>query len=291
MKIHKQHFTTFKTKDMISQIFSKKYFIGLFLIVFSFVSIHAQLDKDGYPLKPDFATSVYDNAHVLSPTQKASLEQKLIHYADSTSTQIVVLTVKSLGGKNINYYAAQMAHRWGIGDKEKDNGVLLLIAKDDRKLAIQVGYGMEHLLTDAMSRRIIELVIIPHFKKGNYYNGIHAGTTAMIEVMAGEYVNDSEPEVEGSIIPLLIMILFFIILFIILTKANKDRDNHRGKKSTRTDSLLETIILSRGGRGGFGGGGFGSGGFGSGGFSGGGGGFSGGFGGGGFGGGGASGGW
>jgi len=163
---------------------------------------------------------------------------------------------------------------------------LILIAKNDRKLAIQVGYGMEHLLTDAMSRRIIELVIVPHFKQGDYYGGLDAGTTAIMEVMAGEYRSDDNDK-EDSIDPMLIMLLFiFIIIFLIILSRNRgDRGNRGGRSILDNDSPV--IILHRGGRGGFGGGGIfggGSGGFG-------GGGFGGGFGGGGFGGGGASGGW
>jgi len=265
----------------------------LFLLNFSFLflPLQAQIEDDGLPVKPQKATSVYDYASILNDVEKTNLEQKLIHYADSTSTQIVILTIKSLNGENINYYAAQLADKWEIGQEGKDNGVLLLVSKDDRKLAIQVGYGMEHLLTDAMSRRIIELVIVPHFKQGNYYSGLDAGTTTMIEVMAGEYINDTTKK-EESIIPLLILIIFFIILFIILSKANKNNRKNGGKRRQHSsiDDILETIILSRGGRGSFGSGGFGTGGFGGGGSFGGGG-FSGGFGGGGFGGGGASGGW
>ena len=261
--------------------------VAVFLFVFLLLPLHAQ-EEDGLPAKPKIATSVYDNAGVLSAVEKSSLEQKLIRYADSTSTQIVVFTTPSFEGKNSNFYATQLAHKWGIGQAGKGNGVLLIAAIKDRRMAIQVGYGMEHLLTDAMSRRIIELVIAPHFKQGNYYNGLDAGTTAMIEIMAGEYVNDAMGDSKNSIIPLVVMIIIFIVFFIIISKANK---NNRGTRTdSLSDNLLESILLSRTGRGGFGSGGFGSGGgsFG-GGF--GGGGFSGGFGGGGFGGGGASGGW
>jgi len=272
--------------------FRNQFTRATFLLLFSFFFLLSNAQTtDDLPNIPDLETSVYDGGNILSKIEKQQLEQKLIHYADSTSTQIVVATIKSLGGHNINFYAAQWADKWKIGQKDKDNGILLLVALDDRKMAIQVGYGMEHLLTDAMSRRVIELVIAPHFKQGNYYAGLDEGTTAMIEIMAGEYTNDEQDESEGSIIPFLIMIAFFIVFFIILTKSGRNGRNNRGKRTgSLSDNILETIILSRGGRGGFGSGSFGSGGFGSGGSFGGGG-FSGGFGGGGFGGGGASGGW
>lgn len=269
---------------MLNQIFfmqliNKKL---LFLMLFTLSFILAVQGQDYLPEKPKLATSVYDGAHILTASQKASLEQKLINYADTTSTQIVVATITSLEGRNISFYAAQWAHKWGIGQADTDNGVLFLVAKDDRKISIQVGYGMEHLLTDGVSRRIIELVIAPHFKNGNYYTGIDAGTSSMMDVMSGEYTKHYVPEDKG-IFPLVLFIIIFVIFFIILMKAGKNSGRGGGYRSG-----TGPIILSSGRSGGFGG--FG-GGFGSGGGSFGGGGFSGGFGGGGFGGGGASGSW
>jgi uncharacterized protein len=253
-----------------------KYLIS-FILLFSF---HIRsFSQDALPEKPKIETSVYDYASLLTEIQKTQLEQKLIHYADTTSTQIVVVTVKSLEGHNINLYAAEWAHKWRIGQEGKDNGLLFLIAKEDRKMSIQVGYGLEHLLTDAMSRRIIELVIAPHFKAGNYYAGIDAGTTSMMETLSGEYVNDTSAD---SFPVFWIFFLFFVIIILFIIFSNK--------KSGGSFTSSGPIILDSGGRsGGFGG--FSSGGFGGGGGSFGGGGFSGGFGGGGFGGGGASGGW
>ena len=252
----------------------------IYLFIINFLFFFTLQAQDNLPDKPTIETSIYDDAGLLSASQKIYLEQKLINYSDTTSTQIVVKTITTLEGKNINLYAAEWAHKWGIGQADKDNGVLFLIAKDDRKMAIQVGYGLEHLLTDAMSRRIIEVVVAPHFKNANYYEGINAGTTSMMEVLSGEYVNDTTPE-NGSILPIIIFIIIFIVFIIIITKANKNSGRGGGYRTS-----TGPIILSGSGRsGGFGsGGGFGGGGFG-------GGGFSGGFGGGGFGGGGASGGW
>ena len=260
----------------------------LFSILFGFNLVFSQ---DDLPAKPSLETSVYDYANLLTSVQKRALEQKLIKYNDTTSTQIVVATVKSIHGRNIAMYATEWAHKWKIGQKGKDNGVFLLVAVNDRKLTIRTGYGVEHLLTDAYSRRIIEQVIKPEFKQGNYYRGLDKGTTYIIKALNGEF--KAEPTVsnnDGDSGFIIIFIIFFIIiLFIILSNRNNGGGGHRSS----TGSILDTIILSNRGRGGFSGGGFGgsSGGFGgsSGGF--GGGGFSGGFGGGGFGGGGASGSW
>ena len=247
------------------------------------------LAQANIPPKPTLQTSVYDGAKLLSGFEKEALEQKLISYSDTTSTQIVVATVNTIQGENIALYAAEWAHQWGIGRAKEDNGVFILVAKDDRKLTIQTGYGVEHLLTDALSKRIIENIITPEFKQGNYYQGLDRGTGAIIEVLSGEYKATPQSESEGSGIPFWLIILFFIILMIILSSRNRGGGNRGRKRNVVARSLLEAIILSRAGRGGFGGGG----GFGgsSGGGSFGGGGFGGGFGGGGFGGGGASGGW
>ena len=259
-----------------TNLFKFKILFGV-LSFFIFQWLKAQTEN--LPESPKLQTSVYDDAGLLSAEQKTALEQKLIHYADSTSTQIVVATVNTVNGEDIAYYAANWGQKWGIGQKDKDNGILILIAKDDRKMTIQVGYGLEHLLTDALSRRVIEKVMVPHFREGDYYGGLDEAANVIFQILAGEYKNDISEE--GSILPFLIFLIIFIIVIILISKANK---NSGGRGFTTNND--GPIILSSGGRGGFGGG-FGGGGW----SSGGGGGFSGGFGGGGFGGGGASGGW
>jgi len=245
-------------------------FLFCTLLLCNFITIgYAQAE---IPPKPSVQTSVYDKAQLLSGYEKNALEQKLVNYADSTSTQIVVATVKSIHGEDIAFYATKWAQKWGIGQANEDNGVFVLIAKDDRKLTIQTGYGIEHLLTDALSKRIITNIITPQFKQGNFYEGLDRGTSAIMQILNGEYQESRNFNNDnGGGIPIIFIILFFVILLIILS------------------NLLEAIILSNSGRGGFGGGGFGS--SSGGGSFGGGGGFGGGFGGGGFGGGGASGGW
>jgi len=143
--------------------------------------------QDYLPKKPKEQTSVYDQAEMMSPNDSKRLEQKLVNYSDTTSTQIVVITINSLQGNEIGIYGTELAHKWGIGQKGKDNGILLLVSKDDRRMTIRTGYGMEHLLTDALSRRIIENIINPAFKQGNYYQGLDQGTTAIMQIMSGEY--------------------------------------------------------------------------------------------------------
>lgn len=245
--------------------------------------VHAQFK---IPKKPDFQTSVYDYSNLLSPSQKSDLENKLIKYSDTTSTQIVVAIINSTEGEDINFLGAQWGQEWGIGQAKEDNGILILLAKDDRRIAINTGYGVEHLLTDAMSKRIIEGDIIPYFKQGDYYGGLNRGSDAIFEVLTGEYQGTRKSNnSEGFPVGLIIIIIFIIILISISNnKRRGGNDGNRGNKSGGFD-IWDAIILSNMGRGSFGGG---SGGFGGGSS---GGGFGGGFGGGGFGGGGASGGW
>ena len=266
----------------------------LFSTLLTLCTIQFGFSQFNIPEKPKNSaeqTSVYQYTPVLSESQKSSLEQKLIKYSDTTSTQIVVAIISSTQGENINYLGAQWGQKWGIGQAKEDNGILILLARDDRKIAINTGYGTEHLLTDAMSRRIIELDIIPYFKQNDYNGGLNRGVDAIFEVMTGEYKgerkNTTSEEFPGGFIILLFII--FIIIMISISKKNQGGGGP-GNKKDGGFSIWDAIILSSLGRGGMGGGGRSSGGFGGGGL-GGGGGFGGGFGGGGFGGGGASGGW
>ena len=265
----------------------------LFLILgFCFFQISfAQFEIPDKPSKIEDQTSLYDYINLLSTSEKNSLEQKLIKYSDTTSTQIVVAIISSTEGEYINYLGTKWAEKWGIGDAKKDNGIFILLAKDDRKIGINTGKGTEHLMTDAMSRRIIEQDIIPYFKQNDYYGGLNRGTDAVFEVMTGEYQGTRQSSSEGF--PIGLIFFLFIVFVIILISISKNRRGGGGsgrgfKERSTTQDILEAIILSNSGRGGYrrSSGGFGGfGGSSGGGFGGGG------FGGGSFGGGGASGGW
>lgn len=265
----------------------------LFMILLLFGCIQISLGQFKIPEKPTKTvdqTSVYDYYQLLSPQEKSSLEQKLIKYSDTTSTQIVIAIISSTQGENINYLGAQWGHKWGIGQAEEDNGILILLARDDRKIAISTGYGVEHLLTDAMSKRIIERDIIPYFKQNDYHGGLNRGVDAIFEVMMGEYQGTRKSNSDEGVPIGFIFLLIVVFIFIMISIAKKrGGGSSGGKKSGGGFSILDAIILSNLGRGSFGGGSGGHGRSSGGGF--GGGGFGGGFGGGGFGGGGASGGW
>lgn len=254
------------------------------------VTVNAQYN---IPDVPDFQTSVYDYYKLLSPIEKSSLEDKLIKYSDTTSTQIVVAIIGSTEGEYINYLATKWAHKWGIGKEKEDNGVFILLARDDRKINISTGYGVEHLLTDKICSQIINYDIIPYFKQNDYYGGLNNGVDAIFKVLQGEYQGTRQSSSGEFPVGVIIFLIFvFIILLIAISKNRRNGGGNRGHRNDGRD-LLEAIILSNMGKGSYrrSSGGFGgwSGGSSGGGFSGGG--FGGGFGGGGFGGGGASGGW
>lgn len=270
-------------------VFSKQ-FLGrskTFLFLIGIFFIQSVVGQYTIPEKPKSQTSVYDYINLLSSSEKSNLEQKLVRYSDSTSTQIVVAIISKTEGEDVSFLATNWAHKWGIGQKGKDNGVFILVAKDDRRLAIQTGYGVEHLLTDYTTTDIRINIINPEFQKGDFYAGLDKGSDAIFKALKGEFKETRKPKKKtNSSLFRIIPIIFFIILFIILSNRN-NRGGGKGGKRKSGFSILDAIILSSAGRGFGGGGSFG----GSSGGSFGGGGFSGGFGGGGFGGGGSSGGW
>ncbi len=130
---------------------------------------------------------VNDYAKVLSKNQKATLENMLLAYYDSTSNQIAIVIESDLGGDEPFTRSVDIAEKWGIGGEENDNGVLVYVAINERKLFIQVGRGLEGAIPDALVGRIIDYEIKPNFKTGNYYEGLYAGVDAIAKAAAGEY--------------------------------------------------------------------------------------------------------
>lgn len=232
------------------------------------------------PNKPDSQTAVYDYATVLSADEKSQLEEKLIRYSDSTTTQIVVITIESLKGEDVNQLATNWAQTWGIGQAKEDNGVIILLAKAERKIAILPGYGLEDRLTAGLGGEIIRKIIVPEFKAGDYYKGLDKGTDAIIDVFKGKYKGTRKQD-KGQDFPILLFVAIIVILIILFARNKKGGGNSGNSGGFGGGpNLLDIILLSSLGRsgggsfggssgGGFGGGGFG-GGFGGGGFSGGG---------------------
>lgn len=203
---------------------------------------------------------VNDFAGLLSPAAKNQIEQFLRNFDASDSTQVVVVTVPNLQGEPVDMVALQIAEAWKIGQKGKDNGALLLIGKEDRKMRIEVGRGLEGKLTDLLAGRIVDNEIAPRFKKGDFEGGIAAGVNAIVQSVRGEYKGTGKT---GGRKKNAGVWWLFPLLFFVLPLLGRLSGNGRGRHSGGYWV----------GGGGFGGGG-GGGGFG--GFSGGGGGFSGG---------------
>lgn len=241
------------------------------------------------PEKPAVLYPVYDKVGLLSESEKDALNQKLIKFSDSTSTEIEVIILPTTGGEDVNYLATMYGEKWGIGQKGVDNGVVFLIATEDHTMSIQQGRAVEQYLTASVSGQILDYLVTPAFKKGEFYNGIDRGTSAIMEAVQGKFkpiVKKHKSEGGLDIGAVVLIVIIIIVLFSIINKnggggwGNYDDDDYTlSRKGNRR---------YRGGffpfPGSFGGGGFGGGSSGGGGF--------GGFGGGGsFGGGGASGGW
>jgi len=256
---------------------------GLFLILFFLTGISI---GQNFPEKPEPPRLVNDFAGVLSASETAALENKLVIYNDTTSTQIAIVLIKSLDGYPIDDYTIRLGEKWGVGSSKHNNGVLMLAAIEDRKIFIATGYGLEGALPDALVKRIVENDIKPHFKEGNYYGGLDSGVDQIISLARGEYKGEGTKN-PGKEFPISGLLIFLVIIFFILMMKVRSAKSyaHRNNLGFWAAWALLNAASSRqrGSWGGFtsGGGGFGGGG---------GGGF-GGFGGGSFGGGGAGGSW
>ncbi|MDD5405828.1 MAG: TPM domain-containing protein [Sulfurovaceae bacterium] len=157
---------------------------------------------------------IVDEASLFDSNQKNILEEKLAAYELNSSNQIVVVTLKSLEGYDISDYGYQLGRHWGIGQTKKNNGVLLIIAPNEHKVRIEVGYGLEGALNDATANSIIQKDILPFFKAGNYFEGTSKGIDDIIKVTKGEYAPEQKDNTvkESSIFDFLMPILFLFIM-------------------------------------------------------------------------------
>ncbi|RZJ29600.1 MAG: TPM domain-containing protein, partial [Flavobacterium sp.] len=182
----------------------------IFLLICCAFMIQNGFAQFKIPEKPSFQTSVYDYGKLLSDTEKAQLEEKLIRYSDSTSTQIVVATVPTISGEDIGILTPKWAHEWGIGQAKEDNGVFILVAAQEHKIWISPGYGLEQKLTAGINGEIIRNVIIPEFKAGSYYNGLDKGADELFKVFKGTYKGTRKSEDSGF--PVGAFVFIFVIL-------------------------------------------------------------------------------
>ena len=189
----------------------KKYL--LIVCLFLYGAVQAAVE---FPPTPNPPRLVNDFTNTLTPNETEALEQKLLGFNDTTSTQIAVVIINTVDGYPVESYAFELGEKWGIGNKGKNNGALMLVVLQDRKIYIATGYGLEGALTDALSRRIIENDIKPFFKEGKYYEGINAGVTKIIDVVKGEYRDTSPRKKKGkSDLPSILLVLLVLgIIFL-----------------------------------------------------------------------------
>lgn len=193
----------------------------LLFLVFSYSTFAQDI-----PARPNPPRLVNDLANVLSADQIVALEQKLVSYNDSTSTQIVIVTVATTGDYDVQEYALKILRDWGVGSQNSNNGIVILAAINDRKIRIETGYGMEGVLPDITANQIIDNQIKPQFKSQNYYRGFDQAVDAIIRAAAGEYKSTeigtgrNERRRGGSILSYLIPI---IILLLIISRGGGGR--------------------------------------------------------------------
>lgn len=238
-------------------------FIGL-------IVINLQVFGQDIPAKPN--GYVLDQAGLMKSDEVQQLEQKLRGYADTTSTQFAIVLVPTIGNSDPFDYAMAIGKTWGVGQKDKNNGVVILVSMDNRKIRIVTGRGIEDVLPDATCKRIINRILKPYFKRGDYFGGLDVATTQMMQRASGQFQSDGSDDPQG--IPIVvIMVLGFVVLSLINAYRNRNRNGGSGPGSTGGGMFFPPVFFGGGGfdRGGSsGGGGFDFGGFGGGDFGGGG---------------------
>ena len=251
-----------------------KKFLAVFLLFIGFFAAGQGVNnfvRDSIP-KPNPPRLVNDFVGVLTPEQRQALEDKLVAYDDSTSNQIAVVIIRSTNQFSIEDVGLQILRQWGVGGQaSKDNGVVILVALNDRHINISTGYGMEGAVPDITTNQIIENDITPQFRAGNYYRGLDNATTSIIRAAAGEYKAPSGYHDQGGGGISIGKIIFFIFLIIIISSifGGGGRGggfmSRRGYRGFGGPIFFPTNFGGGGGFGGFGGGGGGGfGGFGGG---------------------------
>jgi uncharacterized protein len=230
----------------------------------------AQIEKE-LPARPTPPTLVVDFTGTLAPDQQEALEQKLVAFDDSSSSQVAIVIVETTGDRDIADYAVALGRAWGIGNKEFNNGVLLLIAKNDRKLWIATGYGLEGALPDITAKQIVDEVITPNFRENDFYRGLDEGTDAIVAATRGEYTTPDKyrkKKNEEGVPALLIFIMVFVFIALMTRKNRGGNYDSRGYHGRGPGGIWflpsghggSGGSSSGGGFGGFGGGSFGGGG-------------------------------
>ncbi|GIV57561.1 MAG: hypothetical protein KatS3mg042_0474 [Rhodothermaceae bacterium] len=204
---------------------------------------------------------VTDEADLLTPAEERLLTQKLAAYADTTSTQIVIVTLPSLDGVPAADYAVALGRRWGVGQQGQDNGVVILVSRDDRQVFIATGFGLEGAIPDAVAARIVRDILVPNFRQGRFYDGLSAAVDALIQAARGEFRAPSRSRPTSGPGPdLALVFILLIIAFFVLSALNNRGGPGGGRRRYRRRSVDPPIIIWGGGwddafrSGGFGGG-------------------------------------
>lgn len=244
------------------RLFLKSKTLLLFSIILISTGVFAQNIPD--PMVPN--RLVNDFAGVFSSAENSALEQKLLAYNDTTSTQIYVVTVDDLGGYAASDYAFKLGEKWEVGQKSKDNGAVILIkpkiGNSRGQAFIATGYGLEARINDAYAGRIVRNEMIPYFIDEDYFGGVNAAIDVMIARLSGEYLADNEED-EGGF-PFIFVIIGIIAIIVIISIIGGGGDQNIGGGGHHRTNMPPIFFPPRSGRssGGFGGGGFGGGGFG-----------------------------
>ncbi len=247
--------------------------VSIIVLLFTCITAFA-IEVPEKPLR-DYPVNQY--YEIFNKREVASIDNAILRNFDTTGVEIVVVVVQSTDGMPVNDFADWIGQNWGVGDEEQDNGIVILIAVDDRKMAIQTGYGIEQYINSVIAKSIIENDFTPYFKQGDYYSGVLNGLTSIFTALDGNYQENNNRGGKDKPFGMIV----FVLLFFLIIVFSRGRGNGRGGRGGGNALLAGYFLGSMGrSRGGFGGGSSfgGGGGFG-------------GFGGGGFGGGGASGGW
>ena len=246
--------------------YMKKLFALVIMLWVAFGSVSAQSNKD-LPAKPNPPRLVNDFANVLSASDVQQLERKLDAYNDSTSSQITIVIMPSIDD-DIAEFGARLGDYWGIGRKQKDNGILVSIDMASHKVNIATGRGVEGLIPDVTARKIIDSYITPNFRQQKYYDGLDQATTAIMQAMAGEFKGSGSPLKDKSTYFILAIIILVIVFFVISGNSGGGRNGSYGSGGFWPLLFMGGGSGNSGGGGGGGFGGFGGGSFGGGGASG-----------------------
>lgn len=254
--------------------------VRIFRYILAATALFMALQLSAIPAKPQPERLVNDYADLFSSDQEARMEKMLTAFDDSTSNQIVILTVKDLEGMPASEYAVRTGLDWGVGSEKFDNGIVVLVKPKNStpgQVFIAVGYGLEGAIPDAYAKRIINNQMIPHFMQNDYFGGVNEACSTLMKLASGEISEPGEEFGEDDIIMIVVFLAALIFLLFILAIAMKNGNNGRGGGGSRYDDVFTTgpIIIRSGnsfggssfggssfggGFGGFGGGSFGGGG-------------------------------